>query len=496
MRLRLYSHGPPHRLRQPWPRSALLLDSGLDQDLFLLANELPRHELAIFAPCCGAVAVGLASRQRRIGRSEIDGKQSGKLHPEQSDGHWRNDNKSASGALSSDRDKAADKSTGASNQKKSTQSDKAADENADSSAVRNGETTSSAIDSKSTDPTESVMSRGRDASTERSAVDRSARAGGALSAALLSGALNLTPADDGLDESQKSLTGRPVSLGGALGRGLNQQQRLEIASLYWKLSLAIADYHWSVDEALQLNAMPAEHGAIDSPLFATARASAEAATLEAKATAVTTQQELADALGQPTQPLPLTVEQPLVGPYRTHFDTIFATRPAPGRTRAIDRGLPARREAIDLRTAAVQAAASAVQLCEKEFIKNNASVETLLYAHHELSQQRRAFLRTVRDYNAEIIEYASYVAGPNTTSATIMSMLTRPRSNGVSGVNGSTTFATRQEPTVADPMLDPDVLPAGAEVDASDAGQQRTDDFTGSTDESRTKSKASGANQK
>jgi hypothetical protein len=393
-----------------------------------------------------------------------------------------------------DLEKSSAESSGASKTKSSTGAAAAGDTKSDGSAINNRETATARNGSQTTTSADSVLPDRTDASVTQSTIGAATRASATISAALLASALT-PPADTDLEGTQNALQGRPVSLVEALGRGLNQQQRLEIASLYWKLSLAIADYHWAVDEALQLNALPETKGAIDSPLFATARAAAEAQTLEAKATAVTTQQELADALGQPAQSLPLTVEQPLVGPYRTHFDTIFAGRPAPGRTRAIDRGLPLRRDAIDLRTAAVQAAASAVQLCEQAYINGSTSVETLLYAHRELGQQRRAFLRSVREYNAEIVEYASYVAGPSTTAATIMSMLTRPKSNKVSGVNDAGTFATGREPTLADPVQDPNVQPAGAELDASGRERQGTDDFIGATDEPRTKSKATGENQ-
>jgi hypothetical protein len=296
-------------------------------------------------------------------------------------------------------------------------------------------------------------------STQSEPLSDETRSAAAMTAELLAGAL--TPSTD------SALEGRPVSLADALSRVANPAQRLEVAAVYWKLALALADYHWAFDESLQLGALPGNKDAVDSPLLAAAQAAAQARMFEAKAAAVTAQQELADAIGQPTQPLPLTVEKPLVGPYRTEFDAIFAGRVAPGRSRAIHRALPHWREALDLRTAAVQAAASAVAPAEAAYGEGKASVETVLLAHRELAQQRRAFLNAVRQYNAEIVEYASYVAGPATSIATLVSMLTRSKPPQTGGTNR--TFTNLNEPTLA-PLHDANVQPAGAEEPLDDAG--------------------------
>jgi hypothetical protein len=295
------------------------------------------------------------------------------------------------------------------------------------------------------------------------AINAETRALANASADLLAGAL-ATPPIDSLDGRPVALDGRPVPLAEALGRSSTSVRRLEVAALYWKLSLASADYHWSLVEFVQLRALPGNEDAVDAPLLTAAQAAAHARMLEAKAAAVTLQQELADAIGQPTQQLPLTVEQPLVGPYRTEFDTIFAGRAAPGRSRAIHRALPHWREAIDIRTAAVQAASSAVPAAEQAFVKQKTDITRALLAHQELISQRRAFLNAVRAYNAEIVEYASYVAGPTTSTATLVSMLTRSKPNKPSASAGSaSSFETTNEPTLASPMHDPAVRQAGSE---------------------------------
>ena len=299
-------------------------------------------------------------------------------------------------------------------------------------------------------------------------VDNATRSAANAAAELLATALT-TPEENALD-------GRAVPLAEALGRVSNSSRRLEVASLYWRLALATADYHWALEESLHLSALPDSDDAVDSPLLSAAQAAAQARILEIKAAAVNAQQELADAIGQSTEPLPLTVEQPLVGPYRTEFDSIFASRPAPGRSRAIHRALPHWREAIDLRTAAVQAAASAIAPAEKAaFGQEKVGIQTVLFAHRDLAKQRRAFLNAVREYNAEIVEYASYVAGPTTSTATIVSMLTRTRPQKSSGVTPQGTFAGSNEPTVAPPEESPVRPVSGEEPVRDDQEWQRAD---------------------
>jgi hypothetical protein len=250
--------------------------------------------------------------------------------------------------------------------------------------------------------------------------------------------------------NKNSLAGQAITLADTLAKA-SAARRLEVASLYWKLAFAVSHYQWSLDESQQLNTLPALAAAGDSPLLAIARAAAEAQVQEAKADAIAAQQELADALGQPMLPLPLTVDQPLVGPYRTEFDTIFANRAAPGRSRVIHRSLPYRREAIDLRTAAVHAAASATALSEAAYGQGKGVMETVLMAHDALSRQRRAFLDVVRTYNADIVEYASYVAGPTTPTSTLVNMLTRKKQNRISLDSETATSQFSDEPTAAPP---------------------------------------------
>jgi hypothetical protein len=250
----------------------------------------------------------------------------------------------------------------------------------------------------------------------------------------------------------------------------NRNFQLAIARAYWKLAAAEGDYNWAVDEADRLDHLAAGSTATDSTVIATARASSQAQLLEAKLGAVTAQQELADMLAiPPNNPLPLTADPPLVGAYRTYFDTLYAGRMPPPRMRLIDRTLPIRREAIETHVAAVQAAASAVHSAEDARAKGTSDLQNLLLCKADLSRQRRSFLMAVRDYNYDIDEYALTVAEPNVPTDRVIGMLIRTRPAAAPTIAPPAAATTippaSSEPTIVrpspgDPLLQP-ALPSG-----------------------------------
>ena len=159
---------------------------------------------------------------------------------------------------------------------------------------------------------------------------------------------------------ENPLEGRPLSLLEALTVATGDRPRqLVIARGYWKLAAAQAEFNWSADAAARLNELADGRLPVEAGSLATARAAALARTQEARVEVVVAQQELADLLPAPASSAaagPLASDLPLVGAYRTYFEILFAQRTAPPRLRLIDRTLPLRRDVIDSRTLAVQAA--------------------------------------------------------------------------------------------------------------------------------------------
>ena len=275
---------------------------------------------------------------------------------------------------------------------------------------------------------------------------------------------------------ESALAGRPTTLLELIGRfGTDRGRQLSVVRGYWKLSAAQADYNWAADELARLDQVTAAKG-LEAAVLSAAQAGAQARLHEAQVGVVAAQQELADLLGLPSNSqLPLASDPPLVGPYRTYFDTIFAGRVPPPRTRVIDRGLPVRLQAIQDRTLAVQAASSAVRYADDARTKGQADLQTLLNCHAELARQRRAFLAVVRDYNLDIGEYALAVADPTLPNERLVAMLIVVKTP-------SPTAGARNEPTLAPAVSDDQLLQPAAPAKSADAGKGSVRRASGSDD--------------
>jgi hypothetical protein len=280
---------------------------------------------------------------------------------------------------------------------------------------------------------------------------------------------------------QGALAGRATALLELMSRvGGDRARQIAIVRDYWKLSAAQADFNWAAEEAGRLDQITAAKG-LESPILAAAQAAAQARLREAQVGAIAAQQELADLLGVADKnQMPLAADPPLVGPYRTYFDALFAGKVPPPRTRAIDRGLPVRLEALQSRTAAVHAAATAVRTAEDLRGRGQADLQTVLNCHADLSRQRRAFLATVRDYNLDIGDYALAVADPGTTTERLVAMMILAKAP------TPLTSVGRNEPTLAPPASEDPLFqtaaPRNSAESAAKNGVRRTggeDDRTG-----------------
>ncbi|HEY2826001.1 MAG TPA: hypothetical protein VGJ04_00245, partial [Pirellulales bacterium] len=153
---------------------------------------------------------------------------------------------------------------------------------------------------------------------------------------LLSQALNTNSSAD--------LTGQWQPLSNVIS-SVDEHQRLAAVSAYWRLSHAVALYLWSADDLQRLDKSAPSHTLIDNPMLSTARATATARMHEAELSLTKAQQSLVALMGTTPSTFSASIlpsDRPLVGPYRTYFDALFANRPAPGQTREINAALPLR----------------------------------------------------------------------------------------------------------------------------------------------------------
>lgn len=231
------------------------------------------------------------------------------------------------------------------------------------------------------------------------------------------GAPQLAPMD-------ANLYARPLPLLEAIERSGDRNRRLWISQAYWKVSAAYAQIRCCTEAIERLELIAPGGDPHDRATLDVAVAAARADLADARAQLGVAQQELVDLARLPlTEPLPWPVDRPLAGPYQTHFDAIFSTRPATGRVRAIARTLPSRHEALESRAAAVRAAAKAMGMAEADHAKANRPIEAVVAAHAALVGQQREFLLATKAYNLDIAEYAMAVADASVPDDRFVSML-------------------------------------------------------------------------
>jgi hypothetical protein len=268
-----------------------------------------------------------------------------------------------------------------------------------------------------------------------------------------------------------ALTGQPLTLLRVLSSTPDRRRQLQLTKTYWRLAQAVANYHFCRNRADELAKLSPR--AEEAAAARLARASSAASLREAELDVADAQHELAGLMPLPPDaPLPLPADRPHVGPYRTHFQELFATRTPPDQARLVERVLPVWRQVVDERAAAVQAAEDALTAAMDNHAARAADASTVAACSEELLRQQRAFIRAVCDYNRHIAEYGVAVAGPTTTPQALVAMLigpvpeaATPLAPGVesgvqpAGLNETATIpGARNEPTLAPPR---DAKPLG-----------------------------------
>jgi len=204
---------------------------------------------------------------------------------------------------------------------------------------------------------------------------------------------------------------RPLTLLEALERSGDRSRRLWITQSYWKLAAAAARSRFAADAEDRLALVAPGSHPEDLMLLDLDTAAARAESAAAGVELIAAQQELVDLVRLPVGDAPpWPVDMPLTAAYQTHFDTIFATRPATGRVRAIHRQLPLEHGALTARGEAVEAARNRFATLEALHAQGSHPIGAVLAAHDALLEQEEAFVATFRTYNLDIAEYVMAVA--------------------------------------------------------------------------------------
>jgi hypothetical protein len=216
---------------------------------------------------------------------------------------------------------------------------------------------------------------------------------------VLSAALNI--------EHEGAMAGHPIRLEQLVAASPDSNARRQAVKAYWNLAISIADYHHALDEFDTISKIAASS---NDKLIEAAAAGAEARVAEAKLTATAAQYDLAAFSPSPTA-LPIPADAPVIGEYRTEYESLFGRSGAPLGIKRLAAMLPLYRDQVVARGRAVYAASAAQDGAED------------LQTFKELSAHRRAFLSAVRDYNDSIADYALQLATPSMSVDTVTSML-------------------------------------------------------------------------
>lgn len=241
--------------------------------------------------------------------------------------------------------------------------------------------------------------------------------------------------------------GSPLTLREAIGATVDRPRQLEITHLYWRLNEAVGTLRATWDEAQQLQQL--QSSAQDAGLLNAARNSA-AARLQAAALGVSrVQHELAEmAAIAPGTALPLPADLPHVGGYDTYYERLAKTRAMPARARLIDRTLPLRRQVIDARMAAFQAARLSLEANLESHRYGQTSLATVLDSVGEAARQQESLIAAVCQYNHDIADYALTVVGPQVNGETIVSMLIKTNRQPTPAAGSSGDVRRMQDPLV------------------------------------------------
>ncbi|MDA9718165.1 hypothetical protein N9U65_01755 [Planctomycetaceae bacterium] len=237
--------------------------------------------------------------------------------------------------------------------------------------------------------------------------------------------LDLSEANKHLDPTRSgTLYARPLPLIEALQRSGDRSRRLWITQAYWQVSRGYAGIRFATEARERLEFIAPGSDPHDQMVLDVASAAAEADLADAHAQLIAAQQQLVDLVRLPVgEPAPWPVDRPLAGSYETHFAAIFATRPATGRIRAIDRMLPSKHDAVEARAVAVLAAESAMNRAESDHARGKRPIEAVVAAHRMLRLQQEGFAESLATYNLDIAEYAMAVADTSVSDDRYVSML-------------------------------------------------------------------------
>lgn len=217
------------------------------------------------------------------------------------------------------------------------------------------------------------------------------------------------------------LAGELVTLTDAIRTAESRDQQTEIVSAYWDLSAAVTDYYLSARESTELETL---RQGISQPgmVWDEARRALTTRVQTARRTAELAQYRLRDLMQNPAvQGLPLPVDLPHTGAYETRYEANFAGRES-SLSRELHELVPSLHRSLTFQTAQVIADERLrKRVSETRSPQSNGS--ELLKIHELVCLRRREFVRTVEEYNTQIVRYTELASPGRVGTDRLVAML-------------------------------------------------------------------------
>jgi hypothetical protein len=219
---------------------------------------------------------------------------------------------------------------------------------------------------------------------------------------------------------QSRLAGQPVTLAEVVSIGQSRAEQALGVEAYWDLCSGVADYYLGLreqQELQRLRALVPQAGAT----FQQAERELAVRIGTSQQAALASQYRLASLMGRGQGFLPLPGDAPHCGSYHSHYEQIFAGRPAI-EAQELSALLPLRYAELKDAAAAVARAElwlASVDNTRSEFSDGTGSLRAL----ELLALRRRAFVQIARDYNRRIARYVELATPGEIGSDRLIGML-------------------------------------------------------------------------
>jgi hypothetical protein len=265
-------------------------------------------------------------------------------------------------------------------------------------------------------------------------------------------------------EDRYRLQGSELSLQDLFMFRTDAKSRFELIRAYWKLAIAMADFHWAYDEfrTMQKLGEVRNSGNTNSHKIFTAIVYASMCRfLDAETAVINAQYELMGLMGN-TRRRPLAIDVPLVGTYNTRLATLYPNvRTAPQRLLIIDSTIDKKRDTINLRALAMATTYDAWFDAQGSYFSNpqEQGAQVVGLAYDQLVRHRRAFLDSIRNYNTDIAEYVLLTnqasVRPDELTQSLIRNPSRPLWNTTADASETRNNVMRQPAIIEDHAVQP-----------------------------------------